>query len=117
MSAQAFGYRWHTANPLPGKTVCAGNTVRDDDGAPDGLWSDDGRLWIQTGQAGDAKGDGVNIGGIQQPGEGWEPYPTQNSRWPDNGTNGPTRFTATAVAKPRSAVIVITKDDSGVIGT
>ncbi len=40
-----------------------GNINGDDYGAPDGLWFDeDGRLWIQTDQAGDAKGDWVNIG-------------------------------------------------------
>lgn len=42
----------------------AGNINGDDYGAPDGLWFDqDGRLWIQTDQAGDAQGDWVNIGG------------------------------------------------------
>lgn len=41
-----------------------GNINGDDYGAPDGLWFDkDGRLWIQTDQQGDAKGDWVNIGG------------------------------------------------------
>lgn len=36
----------------------------DDYGAPDGLWFDDfGRLWIQTDQAGDGRGDWTNIGG------------------------------------------------------
>jgi secreted PhoX family phosphatase len=40
-----------------------GNILGDDYGAPDGLWFDqDGRLWIQTDQAGDAQGDWVNIG-------------------------------------------------------
>jgi len=42
----------------------AGNIRGDDYGAPDGLWFDkDGRLWIQTDQAGNANGDWVNIGG------------------------------------------------------
>ncbi len=41
-----------------------GNINGDDYGAPDGLWFDkDGRLWIETDQAGDATGDWVNIGG------------------------------------------------------
>lgn len=135
-----------------------GNINGDDYGAPDGLWFDrDGRLWIQTDQQGDAKGDWVNIGGnvmmcadpatgetkrfltsppncevtgvvttpdgrsmfagIQHPGEDWRTGFTDNSSWPDNGNNGPTTFTDTSVAKPRSSVIVITKDDGGVIGT
>lgn len=135
-----------------------GNINGDDYGAPDGLWFDrDGRLWIQTDQQGDAKGDWVNIGGnvmmcadpatgetkrfltsppncevtgvvttpdgrsmfvgIQHPGEDWRTGFTDNSSWPDNGNNGPTTFTGTTVAKPRSSVIVITKDDGGVIGT
>ncbi len=47
---QAVGYR--------------GNILGDDYGAPDGLWFDqDGRLWIQTDQAGNAQGDWLNIGG------------------------------------------------------
>ncbi|MGZ0019727.1 PhoX family protein [Nitrosomonas sp. wSCUT-2] len=135
-----------------------GNINGDDYGAPDGLWFDrDGRLWIQTDQQGDAKGDWVNIGGnvmmcadpatgetkrfltsppncevtgvvttpdgrsmfvgIQHPGEDWRTSFTDHSTWPDNGNNGPTTFTGTSVAKPRSSVIVITKDDGGVIGT
>ncbi|MDP2267347.1 MAG: PhoX family phosphatase [Thiobacillus sp.] len=41
-----------------------GNINGDDYGAPDGLWFDKGgRLWIQTDQQGDARGDWVNIGG------------------------------------------------------
>jgi secreted PhoX family phosphatase len=146
------------ADPLLGKQVYAGNINGDDYGAPDGLWFDkDGRLWIQTDQAGDAKGDWVNIGGnvmmcadpstgetrrfltspphcevtgvvstpdgktmfvgIQHPGEDWVNSYTENSRWPDNGANGPTTFTGSNPARPRSAVVVITKDDGGVIGT
>ena len=135
-----------------------GNINGDDYGAPDGLWFDqDGRLWIQTDQAGDAQGDWVNIGGnvmmcadpstgvtkrfltappnaevtgvigtpdgktlfvgIQHPGEDWVGNFTMNSQWPDNGTNGPTTFSGSSPAKPRSSVAVITKDDGGVIGT
>ena len=133
-----------------------GNIQGDDLGAPDGLWFDrDGRLWIQTDQEGEGRGDWANIGGnlmacadpvtrqvkrfltgprkcevtgitnspdgrvmfvgIQHPGEGWSGSYTSKSSWPDNGANGPT--TQQAVAKPRSAVVVITKDDGGVIGT
>ncbi|MGF1548808.1 MAG: PhoX family phosphatase [Thiotrichales bacterium] len=135
-----------------------GNINGDDYGAPDGLWfDDDGRLWIQTDQQGDAKGDWANIGGnvmmcadvhtgetrrfltsppncevtgviatpdgrtmfvgIQHPGEDWKDSPTDNSAWPDNGANGPTTHNGSGAAKPRSAVVVITKDDGGVIGT
>jgi secreted PhoX family phosphatase len=134
-----------------------GNINGDDYGAPDGLWFDqDGRLWIQTDQAGDATGDWGNIGGnvmlcadpstgekrrfltapkycevtgvtgtpdgktmfigIQHPGEDWETHFTQNSTWPDGGQNGPTTASGSP-SKPRSAVVVITKDDGGVIGT
>ena len=135
-----------------------GNINGDDYGAPDGLWFDrDGRLWIQTDQAGDAKGDWVNIGGnmmlcadpstgetkrfltspphcevtgvvttpdgrtmfvgIQHPGEDWVGNFTANSKWPDNGYNGPTTASdLVMVHKPRSSVVVITKDDGGVIG-
>jgi len=134
-----------------------GNIVGDDYGAPDGLWFDkDGRLWIQTDQAGNALGDWVNIGGnvmmaadpvsgethrfltgpphcevtgvvttpdgktmfvgIQHPGEDWVGSFTANSSWPDNGANGPTTASAQGPAKPRSSVVVITKDNGGVIG-
>ncbi len=55
--------------------------------------------------------------GIQHPGEDWNASFTENSAWPDNGRNGPTTFTGSKPAKPRSAVVVITKDDGGVIGT
>lgn len=132
-----------------------GNIQGDDFGAPDGLWVDqDGRLWIQTDQAGNAEGDWVNIGGnsmmcadpetgeirrfltapphaevtgitatpdgktmfigIQHPGEDWDEGYTDNSTWPDSGVNGETKQSAN---KPRSGVVVITKDDGGVIGT
>jgi secreted PhoX family phosphatase len=136
-----------------------GNINGDDYGAPDGLWFDhNGRLWIQTDQAGDAQGDWVNIGGnvmmcadpatgetrrfltapphaevtgvtstpdgktlfvgIQHPGEDWAGSFTANSSWPDNGANSPTTCsTLGMVSKPRSGVVVITKDDGGVIGT
>jgi uncharacterized protein len=41
-----------------------GNIQGDAFGAPDGLWFDDfGRLWIQTDQAGDGRGDWAQIGG------------------------------------------------------
>jgi secreted PhoX family phosphatase len=54
--------------------------------------------------------------GIQHPGEDWAPGAfTAKSTWPDSGLNGPT--TQKTLAKPRSAVVVITKDDGGVIGT
>jgi secreted PhoX family phosphatase len=54
--------------------------------------------------------------GIQHPGEDWAPGAyTAKSTWPDSGINGPT--TQAAVVKPRSAVVVITKNDGGVIGT
>lgn len=55
--------------------------------------------------------------GIQHPGEDWVGSHTANSTWPDNGANGPTTFPGISVAKPRSSVVVITKDDGGVIGT
>jgi uncharacterized protein len=54
--------------------------------------------------------------GIQHPGEDWTDNYTDNSTWPDSGRNGPTPH-AGPVAKPRSGVVVITKDDGGVIGT
>ena len=135
-----------------------GNINGDDYGAPDGLWFDqDGRLWIQTDQVGNATGDWKNIGGntmlcadpstgetkrflnspkncevtgvistpdgktmfvgIQHPGEDWVNSYTQNSTWPDSGINGPTTFTGASPVKPRSGVVVITKDDGGVIGS
>lgn len=55
--------------------------------------------------------------GIQHPGEDWATSHTQLSAWPDNQANGPTTFTGTVPAKPRSTVVVITKNDGGVIGT
>lgn len=149
----------YTPGEFGGQTVGYEGTINGDDyGAPDGLWFDkDGRLWIQTDQQGDARGDWVNIGGnamlcadpvsgetrrfltsppncevtgvvttpdgktmfvgIQHPGEDWEVSYTQNSSWPDNGANGPTTQSAHGAAKPRSSVIVITKDDGDVIGS
>ncbi|ATE62624.1 PhoX family protein [Thauera sinica] len=142
-------------NPQP---HLQGNINGDDYGAPDGLWFDaDGRLWIQTDQAGDAQGDWANIGGnvmmcadpatgetrrfltsprhcevtgitttpdgrtlfvgIQHPGEDWSGSFTANSTWPDSGINGPTTASAAGASKPRSSVVVVTKDDGGVIGT
>jgi uncharacterized protein len=54
--------------------------------------------------------------GIQHPGEDWAPGSyTSKSSWPDSGANGPT--TQAVVAKPRSGVVVVTKNDGGVIGT
>jgi secreted PhoX family phosphatase len=135
-----------------------GNIKGDDIGAPDGLWLDhEGRLWVLTDQAGDAKGDWKNIGtnsmscvdtlsgefrrfltapphaevtgitatpdgktffvGIQHPGEDWENTFTENSSWPDNGANGETSMRAIGAIKPRSGIVVITKEDGGVIGT
>ncbi len=55
--------------------------------------------------------------GIQHPGEDWATDFTDNSTWPDNGFNGPTTFDGASVFKPRSSVVVITKDDEGVIGS
>ena len=55
--------------------------------------------------------------GIQHPGEDWETDFVDNSTWPDNGYNGSTTFTGLSASKPRSSVIVITKDDGGVIGS
>ncbi|MDH4391776.1 MAG: PhoX family phosphatase [Aquabacterium sp.] len=58
--------------------------------------------------------------GIQHPGEDWAPEFqsggfTAKSTWPDSGANGTT--TQAVVSKPRSAVVVITKNDGGVIGS
>lgn len=122
-----------------------------DFGAPDGLWFDEGgRLWIQTDQAGDGKGDWINIGSnmmlcadpntkeirrfltsptncevtgvittpdsktmfinIQHPGEDAPASnPTQFSNWPHSQGYGPS-------GRPRSATVVITREDGGIIG-
>ena len=55
--------------------------------------------------------------GIQHPGEDWSGSFTAKSTWPDSGVNGPTTFKGSSVQKPRSSVVVITKNDGGVIGT
>jgi secreted PhoX family phosphatase len=55
--------------------------------------------------------------GIQHPGEDWTGSFTARSTWPDSGVNGPTTFNGTTPQKPRSSVVVITKDDGGVIGS
>jgi secreted PhoX family phosphatase len=149
----------YTPVEFDGQTVgYAGNINGDDYGAPDGLWFDqDGRLWIQTDQAGDGQGDWANIGGnvmmcadvttgetrrfltappnaevtgvtttpngktmfvgIQHPGEDWVGSYVANSSWPDNAANGATTASSAGAVKPRSAVVVITKDDGGVIGS
>lgn len=159
---RATGFQWEIfvecGDKLSANPQRQGNIIGDDLGSPDGLWFDsDGRLWIQTDQAGDATGNYANIGGnamfcadpatrqitrfltspircevtgvvttpdnrtmfvnIQHPGEGWSGSFTSRSTWPDSGFNGPTTQSANGVAKPRSATVVITKDDGGVIGT
>ena len=56
--------------------------------------------------------------GIQHPGEDWKDNFTENSTWPDSGENGPTAASGQgSVSRPRSAVVAITKDDGGVIGS
>ncbi|WP_018410237.1 PhoX family protein [Methyloversatilis thermotolerans] len=159
---KATGFEWDIFVECGDKLASApnlqGNIFGDDLGAPDGLWFDkDGRLWIQTDQAGDATGDWANIGGnamfcadpatrkitrfltspkncevtgiastpdgkalfinIQHPGEDWSGSFTARSTWPDSQFNGPTTQAGKPVAKPRSACVVITKDDGGVVGT
>jgi secreted PhoX family phosphatase len=158
----ATGFQWdifaECGDKLSANPARQGNIIGDDLGSPDGLWFDhDGRLWIQTDQAGDASGNYVNIGGnamycadpatrqitrfltspvrcevtgvdttpdgktmfvnIQHPGESWSGSFTSRSTWPDSGINGATTQSANGAIKPRSAVVVITKDDGGVIGT
>jgi secreted PhoX family phosphatase len=146
-------------NNYQGNIVDAPNGSADY-GAPDGLWFDPyGRLWVQTDQAGDARGDWIHIGanslvcadpqtgltrrfltgppnaevtgitmtpdgrtlfvGIQHPGEdSLAANPTQFSNWPQSqfgvAADGVTPLPG---GRPRSAVLVITKDDGGVIGT
>jgi secreted PhoX family phosphatase len=141
-----------TNDPDFSRKIYEGNINGDDYGAPDGLWFDDyGRLWIQTDQAGDGKGDWTNIGGnvmmcadpntgatrrfltsptdcevtgvittpdhktmfvnIQHPGDRAKASnPTESSNWPHTQGYGPS-------GRPRSATVVITKDDGGIIGT
>ena len=159
----AMGFEWdifvECGDKLDPQPHHRGNITGDDYGAPDGLWFDqDGRLWIQTDQVGNATGDWANVGGnvmlcadpstgetrrfltapkncevtgvsntpdgktmfvgIQHPGEDWQTHYTENSTWPDSGINGPTTASGyESVFKPRSAVVVITKDDGGVIGS
>jgi secreted PhoX family phosphatase len=55
--------------------------------------------------------------GIQHPGEDWSGSFVANSTWPDSGANGPTTASHKPAAKPRSAVVAITREDGGVIGT
>lgn len=113
--------------------------------SPDGLWFDpNGLLWIQTDMSGNLLNNGAfgnnqmlvadvkthqikrflvgpvgcEITGvvmtpdcktmfvnIQHPGEGSGPY-SFSSTWPDRGTR-----------RPRSATVIITKDDGGIIGS
>jgi secreted PhoX family phosphatase len=158
----ATGFQWdifvECGDKLSSTPTRQGNIIGDDLGSPDGIWIDsDGRVWIQTDQAGDATGAYSNIGGnamycadpatrqitrfltspircevtgvvntpdnktmfvnIQHPGESWSGSFTSRSTWPDSGINGPTTQSANGAIKPRSATIVITKDDGGVIGT
>ncbi len=132
-----------------------------DFGAPDGLWFDQfGRLWIQTDQQGDGRGDWVNIGanvmcwadpntkeirrfmtsppnsevtgvvntpdgrtmfvGIQHPGEdSLAADPDQNSAWPGSQFSVNSALEPIpngAARRPRSTVLVITREDGGVIG-
>lgn len=127
-----------------GRSSEDGSTIADEDafGSPDGLWADaDGRVWIQTdgGQPNDSNDQmlaadpnvldaqgapiikrfltgvpGCEVTGvittpdqrtmfanIQHPGDG------SSSTWPQ--TDG--------LATPRSATVIITKDDGGVIGS
>ena len=157
-TAKTLGSSYTNAEANATPVGYAGNIQGDDFGAPDGAWIDqNGRLWIQTDQAGDAKGDWVNIGGnsmlcanpqtgetrrfltapphaevtgviatpdgktmfvgIQHPGEDWVNEFTDNSTWPDNAANGATTMSPLGAIKPRSGIVVITKDDGGVIGT
>ena len=157
-TAKTLGASYTNAEASATPVGYAGNIQGDDFGAPDGAWIDqNGRLWIQTDQAGDAKGDWVNIGGnsmlcanpqtgetrrfltapphaevtgviatpdgktmfvgIQHPGEDWVNEFTDNSTWPDNAANGATTMSPLGAIKPRSGIVVITKDDGGVIGT
>jgi secreted PhoX family phosphatase len=70
-----------------------------------------------TGVVGTPDGKTMFVG-IQHPGEDWVVSFIQNSTWPDSGVNGPTTASdLVSVFKPRSGVVVITKDDGGVIAT
>lgn len=56
--------------------------------------------------------------GIQHPGEDWSASFTEHSTWPDSGVNGATPYSCLDRAhKPRSGVVVVTRDDDGIIGT
>jgi hypothetical protein len=55
--------------------------------------------------------------GIQHPGEDWVTGYTENSTWPDSGINGPTTRSKAGAVKPRSGIVVVTRDDGGVVGT
>jgi secreted PhoX family phosphatase len=50
--------------------------------------------------------------GIQHPGEGATNPAQPTSHWPDSQAGG----TVAATVRPRSAVVVITKNDGGVVG-
>lgn len=70
-----------------------------------------------TGVTGTPDGKTLFVG-IQHPGEDWSTSFTENSTWPDSGVNGPTTQShRIKVHKPRSGIVVITKDDGGIIGT
>ena len=49
--------------------------------------------------------------GIQHPGENGAPA-TPSSHWPDSQATG----TAGATVRPRSAIVIITKNDGGLVG-
>lgn len=130
-----------------------------DIGAPDGLWFDwFGRLWVQTDQAGDGRGDWQHLGanslscadpvsrrfrrfltgphgcevtgitmtpdgrhlfvGIQHPGdEAPADDPTRYSGWP--ASQWPRRADGLALpsGRPRSGVVVISREDGGIVGS
>ncbi len=70
-----------------------------------------------TGVTGTPDGKTLFVG-IQHPGEDWSTSFTENSTWPDSGVNGPTTQSHRAkVHKPRSGIVITTKDDGGIIGT
>lgn len=69
-----------------------------------------------TGVTGTPDGKTMFVG-IQHPGEDWVTTFTDNSTWPDSGINGSTTASTQVVFKPRSSVVVISKNNGGVIGT